>query len=74
LNGKYNQPGAGEGRLLRSLGRLARGLSALFWGLPATLIACAEVSKTDSLLPVEMVPAFLGNGLLLLGLWRMGDF
>ena len=26
--------------LLRSLGRLVRGLSALFWGLPLALIVC----------------------------------
>jgi hypothetical protein len=60
--------------LLRSLGRLARGLSALFWGLPAALIVCAETVKADVLQPVEIVPAVLANGLLLFGLWQMGDF
>ncbi|HEY1662859.1 MAG TPA: hypothetical protein VGI03_10610 [Verrucomicrobiae bacterium] len=60
--------------LLRSLGRLARGLSALFWGLPAVLIVCAETAKADFLQPVEIIPAILANGLLVYGLWQMGDF
>src|SRR5277367_2920201 len=60
--------------LLRSLGKLARGLSALFWGLPATLIICAETAKANSLKPVEIIPALLVNALLLFGLWQMGDF
>jgi len=34
--------------LLRSLGRLARGLSALFWGLPVALIVCVQAAKTDA--------------------------
>ena len=32
-------------QLLRSLGKLARGLSALFWGLPATLLISAETAR-----------------------------
>jgi hypothetical protein len=60
--------------LLRSLGRLARGLSALFWGLPASLIVCAETARIESLKPVEIVPALVVNALLLFGLWQMGDF
>ena len=73
MNGTQNQQG-NESRLLRSLGRLARGLSALFWGLPATLIACAEVAKADALQPIAIVPALVGNALLLFGLWWMSDF
>ncbi|HEY3763208.1 MAG TPA: hypothetical protein VGN23_15790 [Verrucomicrobiae bacterium] len=60
--------------LLPSLGRLARGLSALFWGLPAMLIVCAETAKADFLQPEEIVPAILANGLLLFGLIQMSDF
>ena len=48
--------------LLRSLGRLARGLSALFWGLPATLVICAETAKADWLKPLGLVPALAGTG------------
>jgi hypothetical protein len=67
------EPGTNP-ELLRSLGHLARGLSALFWGLPAVLIACAETAKAEILQPVGIVPALLANGLLLFGLWQMGEF
>ena len=60
--------------LLRSLGKLARGLSALFWGLPASLIVCAETARFEFLKPVEIIPALVANSLLLFGLWQMGDF
>src|SRR5471032_2414158 len=60
--------------LLRSLGKLARGLSALFWGLPASLIVCAETARVELLKPIEIVPALVVNALLLFGLWQMGDF
>ncbi|MFZ0829282.1 MAG: hypothetical protein WAO02_17865 [Verrucomicrobiia bacterium] len=70
-------PGAGtrnEAELLRSLGRLARGLSALFWGLPATLVICAETTRTDWLRPFGIVPSLAGTGLLLYGLGQMSNF
>ncbi len=60
--------------LLRSLGQLARGLSALFWGLPATLVICAETARATWLKPLGMVPALVATGLLLYGLWQMGRF
>jgi hypothetical protein len=60
--------------LLRSLGRLARGLSALFWGLPASLVICVEMAKTDWLKPLGIIPALAAMGLLLYGLWQMSDF
>ena len=60
--------------LLRSLGRLARGLSALFWGLPASLVICVETAKTNWLGPTSIVPALVATGLLFYGLWLMGDF
>jgi hypothetical protein len=60
--------------LLRSLGKLTRGLSALFWGLPAWLIVSAETAKADSLNPVGIVPAVIVNLLLLYGLQQLGDF
>jgi hypothetical protein len=70
-------PGTGtrnEAELLRSLGRLARGLSALFWGLPASLVIGAETARTDWLRPFGIVPALAGTGLLLYGLWQMTSF
>jgi len=60
--------------LLRSLGQLARGLSALFWGLPAALIVCAETARASWLKPLEIVPPLVATGLLLYGLWQMGRF
>jgi len=60
--------------LLRSLGKLTRGLSALFWGLPAALIVCAETARIEFLKPVGIVPAVVVNALLLYGLWQMSDF
>jgi hypothetical protein len=60
--------------LLRSLGKLARGLSVLFWGLPASLIVCVETARVEWLKPIGIVPALAVNALLLFGLWQMGDF
>ena len=63
-----------EAELLGSLGRLARGLSALFWGLPASLVICAETARADWLRPLGMLPPLAGTGLLLYGLWQMSVF
>jgi len=63
-----------EPKLLRSLGKLARGLSALFWGLPAALIICAETARVNFIQPFEIAPALIANALLLFGLWQMGSF
>jgi hypothetical protein len=61
-------------QLLRSLGKLARGLSALFWGLPAALLIGAETARADWLKPLGFVPALAVNALLVYGLWQMADF
>jgi hypothetical protein len=61
-------------QLLRSLGKLARGLSALFWGLPASLIICAETVQVDILRPLGVLPTLAINALILFGLWQMDDF
>jgi hypothetical protein len=60
--------------LLRSLGKLTRGLSALFWGLPAWLIISAETAKSDTLNPIGIIPAVIVNLLLLYGLLQMSNF
>ena len=65
---------ASNPQLLRSLGKLARGLSALFWGLPAALLICAETARADWLKPLGFLPALAVNALLVYGLWQMGDF
>ncbi|MSU57542.1 MAG: hypothetical protein EXS35_05085 [Pedosphaera sp.] len=60
--------------LLRSLGRLARGLSALFWGLPAALIVSVRAAKSEWP-PMWMIGTALALDVLLLyGLWEMGAF
>ncbi|HUC84560.1 MAG TPA: hypothetical protein VL970_05150 [Candidatus Acidoferrales bacterium] len=61
-------------QLLRSLGKLARGLSALFWGLPASLLIAAETARADWLKPLGILPLLAINLLLLYGLWQMGEF
>src|SRR5438552_7905824 len=38
---------APDPELLSSLGRLVRGLSALFWGLPIALVVCVQTAKGD---------------------------
>lgn len=60
--------------LLRSLGRLTRGLSCLFWGLPLTLLICAQAVRTEWLRSLGVVPPVLTTGLLLFGLWQMRTF
>jgi hypothetical protein len=65
---------APNAELLRSLGRLARGLSALFWGLPAALLVCVQTARAEWLRPLGVVPALAATGLLLYGLWQMSSF
>lgn len=65
---------APNAELLRSLGKLARGLSALFWGLPAALIVSVLAVKSDWMPPWMLVPVIVLHALLLFGLWQMGAF
>ncbi len=65
---------APNAELLRSLGRLVRGLSALFWGLPIALIVCFYTARADSLKPFGIVPPLATTSLLAYGLWQLGDF
>jgi hypothetical protein len=61
-------------QLIRSLGKLARGLSALFWGLPVALIVSAQTARVEFLELYEIIPALMANALLLFGLWQMSSF
>jgi hypothetical protein len=65
---------APNGELLRSLGRLVRGLSALFWGLPIALIVCFHTAKAEALRSLGIGPPLLTTGLIAFGLWQLGDF
>jgi hypothetical protein len=60
--------------LLRSLGKLVRGLSALFWGLPAALIVCAGTTFGGWFRAFNIAPVMVTTGLILYGLWQIGAF
>ena len=60
--------------MLRALGRLVRGLSALFWGLPAALIVCVGTATAGWFKAFSIVPGLAATGLLLFGLWQLGAF
>ena len=60
--------------LLRSLGRLVRGLSALFWGLPIALITCVWTAYPQWVSPFRIIPPLVAAGLLVYGLWQLGGF
>jgi len=60
--------------LLHSLGRLVRGLSALFWGLPAALIVCIGMANAGWLRVYYIVPPLITTGLLFFGLWQLDSF
>jgi hypothetical protein len=61
-------------QLLQALGQLARGLSALFWGLPLALILCFQTARTDWLGAFGVLPPLLTTGLLLHGVLQMRHF
>jgi hypothetical protein len=65
---------APQDELLRALGKLVRGLSALFWGLPLTLLICVRTAMSDRLRLVEMLPPVIATGLLYYGVALLGDF
>jgi hypothetical protein len=60
--------------LLRTLGRLVRGLSALFWGLPIALIVCFHTARSPSAQGFGVTPPLFCTAWLLYGLWLLGDF
>ena len=60
--------------LLRSLGRLVRGLSALFWGLPFSLVVCIQTARTDTLHSLGAFPPLIVTTWLYVGLWQLGAF
>ena len=65
---------APNAELLRSLGKLVRGLSALFWGLPIVLIICVQTAKTDVLHSFNVFPPLIATGWLAHSLWQLGHF
>jgi len=60
--------------LLRALGRLVRGLSAIFWGLPAALVVCVGTAAKGWFGAVGFLPPLITTGTILFGLWQIGAF
>lgn len=60
--------------VLRSLGRVVKGLSALFWGLPLALLASAQTDPLTWLKPQTAILPVLAHGLLLYGILQLGAF
>jgi hypothetical protein len=60
--------------LLSSLRGLVRGLSSLFWGLPAALVIAVQTAKGDWLKPLGFAPVTLAMLLLLYGVLMLGKF
>lgn len=67
-------PAGPSPELMPSLRRLLRGLSALFWGLPLTLITCVQSAVTEWLRPLGMLPPVIMTGLLYYGLHELSHF
>jgi hypothetical protein len=65
---------APKAELMRSLGRLVRGLSALFWGLPLGLVVSVYVATNDWARPSHMFAPVLLLGMLFYGLNLLSDF
>lgn len=65
---------APRAELMRSLGRLVRGLSALFWGLPCALVVCVWVATNEWVRPVHMLGPIVTTGLLFYGLYMISFF
>ena len=63
-----------KAELLRSLGRLARGLSALFWGLPSALIVCFYTARAEGFRAFGIMPPLVCAGWLAYGLGQLGAF
>lgn len=60
--------------VLPSLRYLVRGLAALFWGLPGTLLICVLISTAELPRVLGFLPALISTGLLLYGLHELARF
>lgn len=63
-----------KAELMRSLRRLVRGLSVLFWGLPLTLLVCVRTTVSEWVRPLGVLPPVLTTMLLFYGLSQLGYF
>ena len=60
--------------LLSSLGKMLRGLSALFWGLPLVLISSVQSQSLGGARELALIIPCLTNGLLVFGLTQLTHF
>ncbi len=60
--------------LLRSLGKMLRGLSALFWGLPLVLISSVQSQTVGGARELAFIIPCLTHGLLVFGLTQLAHF
>lgn len=60
--------------LLRSLGKMLRGLSALFWGLPLVLISSVQSQNLGGVKELSFFIPFITNGMLVFGLSQLSHF
>ena len=65
---------APKAELMRSLGRLVRGLSAIFWGLPLALVVSVYVGTNEWVRSTQMLAPTITLGLLFYGLALLSDF
>lgn len=65
---------AAKAELRRSLLRMVKGLSSLFWGLPLALLVCAQTSLTSILRPFGVLPALATTGMLYYGVIQLGGY
>ena len=65
---------APRAELMRSLGRLVRGLSALFWGLPAALVVSVWVATNEWIRPIHILGPMLATSLMFYGLHLLSSF
>lgn len=61
-------------RLRPALGRLARGLSAVFWGLPAAFLFTARTLLADWHHLAEMIPLALAPLVVAYGIGRLAEY
>jgi hypothetical protein len=64
----------GPSHLLPALGRVVRGLSCLFWGLPLALVVSVQTARTNWLAVFGPLPPLATQALLLFGLALLTGF
>ena len=60
--------------LLPSLRHLVRGLTAVFWGLPTTLLICVLMAVAEFPRALGCAPPIITTGMLLFGVCELARF